>query len=89
MRLLVSVIMTDKAKVVFLAGQAGTVRLEEGMSYNGWLVDKVYSDKVEMREGDNIETLELRTFPESIIQTPRVLGQSSNIESEKKDEKKK
>lgn len=86
---LVSVIMTEKAKVVFLLGAGGTVRLEEGMSYNGWLVDKVYKDKVEMREGDNLETLELRTFPESMIQTPKVLGQASSSESEKKDENKK
>lgn len=86
---LVSVIMTEKAKVVFLSGTTGTVRLEEGMSYNGWLVNKVYKDKVEMKEGDNVETLELRTFPESMIQTPKVLGQASSNESEKKDEEKK
>lgn len=86
---LVSVIITNNTKVVFLAGGVGTIRLEEGMSYNGWTVAKVYDDKVEMREGDNVEVLELRTFPESMIQTPKVLGQSERSNSEKNDEKKK
>ncbi len=73
---LVSVIITDKVKVVFLSGGDGTVRLEEGMSYNGWTVAKVHADKVEMKEGDNVEVLELRTFPDSPEVKPKVLGQN-------------
>ncbi len=60
-----SIIITDKYRVVFLKGAEGTIRLEEGMSYNEWTIDKINKDSVEMSSNGQVNIVELRTFATS------------------------
>ncbi len=72
---LTSIIIAGGMKIIFLQGGQGTVRLEEGMHYNGWELRKINEDSAEFHLDEEKKVLQLRAFA-TVDSTPvRSLGE--------------
>ncbi|PIE45854.1 MAG: hypothetical protein CSA45_01470 [Gammaproteobacteria bacterium] len=72
---LTSIIIAGGMKIIFLQGGQGTVRLEEGMHYNGWELRKINEDSAEFHLDEEKKVLQLRAFA-TVDSTPlRTLGE--------------
>lgn len=72
---LVSVILTDSVRMIFLSGGDGVKRLEQGMIYKGWTLSEVNKDSAVFNQGEQTTVLQLRTFANtSPVRSLRSLG---------------
>lgn len=71
---LTSVIIVGDMKVIFLKGGQGVARLEEGMTYNDWLLAKINQDSAEFHFESEKKVLQLRSFATVDAATVRTLG---------------
>lgn len=72
---LTSVIIAGQVKTVFLQGAQGAIRLEEGMSYNGWQLGKINQDSAEFHFDEEKKVLQLRAFATVDAAPVKTLGQ--------------
>lgn len=69
-----SVILTGQLKIIFMQTAEGVLRLEEGMSYNGWQLRKINEDSAEFHFDEEQKVLQLRTFATVDTAPARLLG---------------
>ncbi len=70
-----SVILANEIQMIFLSTAEGVVRLEPGMRYNGWQLDKINEDSAEFHFDEEKKVLQLRPFAVVEPQKVRTLGQ--------------
>lgn len=71
---LTSVIISEQGKMIFFSTAEGTIRIAQGMQYNGWQLTDITEDSATFVFADEEKVLQLRHFSDNVANEAKVLG---------------